>query len=157
MGLNVRVEVHRKFLNKTRSHFRALLTLGSMQNIAENLYICIMLRTMEAESQSKWEDYTDEDVATWDEFTGFYEKYASTLEILPHKKIQQLPAYIAPVEKAFSVRNEIVNSQSIDKSSYEKVTNVDFNFGHFKDFIQIHIFQKSIFYKSPSVHRRNLR
>lgn len=86
-GPNAKVEDHRKFLDETRSHFRALLSLGTMQNVAENLLICIMLRKMDAESQKKWEEHTGEDVATWEAFTSFYEKYASTLE-----KVQQTKA-----------------------------------------------------------------
>lgn len=55
----------------------------------------------------------------------FHQIYNSISKIrstyLRCKYYQQQPTYVAPVEKALGVRNEIVNSQSVDKPSFEKI------------------------------------
>lgn len=90
-GANVPVERHRKLLDDARSHFRALMSLGTVKDIADNFMICIMLRKLDYAAQEKWEDYSDEEIASWDQFTAFYEKYASTMEKVNQTKAQSKP------------------------------------------------------------------
>lgn len=71
-----------------RAHFRALTSLGTTDNLAENLLICIVLQKLYQNTQAKWEEHTDEGIAKWDEFTYFYEGYASTLERVHQAKLQ---------------------------------------------------------------------
>lgn len=47
---------------------------------------------------------------------------------LRHKNNQQLKTYVPPVETAIGIRNEIVNSQSLHKPSYEKLVQSTFQY-----------------------------
>uniref|UniRef100_A0A336MSH8 CSON000605 protein n=1 Tax=Culicoides sonorensis TaxID=179676 RepID=A0A336MSH8_CULSO len=87
-GPRMSVERHRKLLDDARAHYRALLSLGTVENIAENFMICLLLQKIDAAAQEKYEEQSDEEIASWDNFTSFYEKYISTMEKVSQTKLQ---------------------------------------------------------------------
>uniref|UniRef100_A0A336L597 CSON004567 protein n=1 Tax=Culicoides sonorensis TaxID=179676 RepID=A0A336L597_CULSO len=85
-----KVEHYRELLDKSQAHYRAMQKMGSFEHIADNFLISVMLTKLDSKCQLEWEDYTDDEISSWEEFTTFLEKYTSTME-----KVQQTRQQIA--------------------------------------------------------------
>lgn len=76
----------RATLDKMQSHYRSLKAMGTDEAIADNFIIAIALSKLDPKCQSRWEEATTKDIATWTDFSTFLEKYASSLQRVESKK-----------------------------------------------------------------------
>lgn len=96
------IEGHRRLLDKSQAHYRAMLQMGTFENVADNLLISYLLTKLDMKCQQEWEDHTDEDVSSWEDFTRFFEKYTSTME-----KIEQTRRQIQQTSKSSSTQPSV--------------------------------------------------
>lgn len=78
----------REMVDQVSANYRALKSLGTMQEVAENFMICLMLTKLDSGNVEKWEESTTKDIPTWDGFCDFLEKRAMTLEKIEYNKKQ---------------------------------------------------------------------
>lgn len=78
----------REMLDKVKAHHRALSSLGNMENLADNLLICLISSKLDQNTVMKWEETTSKEIPTWIDFTAFLEKRACTLEKIDWNKKQ---------------------------------------------------------------------
>lgn len=83
----------RRLVDQTKSHVRALLSLGSKEELADALLIYLTSSKLATSTKLRWEETTANEVPTWDKFEQFIEERSSILERFnPQLVNQALPA-----------------------------------------------------------------
>lgn len=64
-------ESFREMVDHVSAHYRAMSSLATSNEIAENFLICLMLDKLDANNVEKWEELSGREIPTWDEFCAF--------------------------------------------------------------------------------------
>ncbi|XP_075162921.1 uncharacterized protein LOC142235555 [Haematobia irritans] len=83
----------RHLSDSINSHLRALLTMGSKEQIADCMLIHLVGRKLDAATRSKWEESTpNNDIPKWDNMAEFLQQWCQRLENVEYAMVTKTPS-----------------------------------------------------------------